>query len=176
MSETRKANYEGVFFLTFTVVGWIDVFTRECYCDVLIKNLSFCQLNKSIDIFAYVIMPNHLHIIARRNNGLLSDWIRDYKSYTAKQLLNIVESNLHESRKEWMMYMFSYFAKASKQNKAFMFWQKTSHPTEIFTASTMQQKIDYIHNNPLRAGIVTNAAYYKYSSLNPDNGIEILQA
>ena len=176
MSETRKANYEGVFFLTFTVVGWIDVFTRECYCEVLIKNLSFSQQHKNMDIFAYVIMPNNIHIIARRNNGLLSDWIRDYKSYTAKQLLQLVESNQKESRKEWMMYMFRYFAKASKQNKEFMFWQKTSHPTEIFTVNTMQQKIDYIHNNPLRAGIVTNTAYYKYSSLNLDNGINILPA
>jgi len=174
MSEKRKANYEGVFFLTFTVVGWIDVFTRECYCDILTQNLIFCQQHKNLDIFAFVIMPNHFHIIARRNDGLLSDWIRDYKSYTAKKLLELVETNQHESRKEWMIYMFRYFAKASKQNKEFMFWQKTSHPTEIFTANAMQQKIEYIHNNPLRAGIVTNAAFYKYSSLNPDNGIKII--
>jgi len=175
MSETRKANFEGVFFLTFTVVGWIDVFTRERYCDILVQNLSFCQQHKNIDIFAYVIMPNHMHILVRRNEGLLSDWIRDYKSYTAKQIIESIAANQQESRKEWMMYMFKYFANASKQNKEFMFWQKTNHPTEIFSASVMQQKVDHIHNNPLRSGIVTNAAYYKYSSLNQDNGITVLQ-
>lgn len=160
MSETRKANFEGVFLLTFTVVVWIDVFTREAYYDLLIKNLIFCQRNKSIEIFAYVIMPSHMHIIVRRNNGLVNDWIRDYKSFTAKELLNLVHDNPKESRKEWLLYMFKYYAKASKQNKEYMFWQKTNHPTENFTASVMQQKIEYIHNNPVRSGIVTNAAYY----------------
>ena len=119
-------------------------------------------------------MSNHIHIIVRRNDGLVSDWIRDYKSFTAKKILELIETNQHESRKEWLLYMFRYFAKASKQNKEFMFWQKTNHPTKIFTATAMQQKIDYIHNNSLRAGIVTNTAFYKYSSLNQDDGIKII--
>ena len=176
MSETRKANFDGVFFLTFTVIGWIDIFTREVYCDLLIKNLIYSQQHKSIEIFAYVIMPSHIHIIVRRNDGLVNDWIRDYKSYMAKEMLELIQNNQQESRKEWLLYMFKYFAKASKQNKEFMFWQKTNHPIEIFTSSVMQQKIDYIHNNPLHAGIVTNAAFYKYSSLNPENGIKIIHA
>jgi REP element-mobilizing transposase RayT len=141
MSETRKANYEGVFFLTFTTVGWIDVFTREAYADELMKNLAFCIEYKNLEIFAYVIMPNHMHIIVRRNNGLLSDWIRDYKSFTAKQIIELIENNQHESRKEWMLYLFKYFAKASKQNKEFMFWQKKATQPKYILQTLCNKKL-----------------------------------
>jgi REP element-mobilizing transposase RayT len=176
MSEKRKTNYEGVFFLTFTVEGWIDVFTREIYCEILTKNLIYCQQKKGIEIFAYVIMSNHMHIIVRRNGGFVDDWIRDYKSYTAKIILDSIQENINESRKKWLLYMIKFFANASAQNKEFKFWQKTNHPTEIYSADVMKQKIDYIHLNPVRAGLVTDASYYKYSSLNPDNGIKITEA
>jgi len=80
-------------------VGWIDVFTRKEYADIIVQNLEFCQKKKDLAIFAYVIMPSHIHLIVRRNEGLLSDWLRDFKSYTAKQIIKEIESGGFESRK-----------------------------------------------------------------------------
>ena len=66
MSELRKANTDHAYFLTFTVVGWIDVFTRRQYCEIILDSFKYCQLHKNLEIYAYVIMSNHVHLIARR--------------------------------------------------------------------------------------------------------------
>lgn len=165
MSELRKANIpSATYFITLTVVGWIDVFTRKEYADEIVKNLKFCQEKKDLEIFAYVIMPSHIHLVCRRNIGLLSELLRDFKSFTAKQLLKLIAENPQESRKEWLRYMFKFFANRHAQNSEFMFWQKTNHPTELFSADIIEQKVDYIHNNPVIAGIVTEPNFYQYSS------------
>jgi putative transposase len=165
MSETRKANIPfSTYFVTLTVVGWIDVFTRRDYTDEIIKNLKYCQEKKDLEIFAYVVMPSHIHLICRRNKGLLSDLLRDFKSYTAKQILKMIEANPQESRKEWLMYMFKFFANRYAQNAEFMFWQKTNYPIELYSPAVIQQKLDYIHNNPVVAGIVIEPNFYQYSS------------
>ncbi|MBS1568102.1 MAG: transposase, partial [Bacteroidetes bacterium] len=87
MSEIRKANVEGAtYFVTFTVVGWVDVFTRKELADELVRNIRYCQEHKGMELFAYVIMSNHVHFVLRRREGLLADLLRDFKSFTAKQL------------------------------------------------------------------------------------------
>ena len=85
MSELRKANFEGTFFVTLTTVGWIDIFTREPYCDLIIENLIFCQKNKSLEIYAYVIMPSHIHLIVNRREDTVNHWLRDFKSFNQKK-------------------------------------------------------------------------------------------
>ena len=165
MSEFRKANIpHATYFVTLTVVGWIDIFTRRDYTDEIIKNLKYCQENKDLEIFAYVVMPSHIHLVCRRNKGLLNDLLRDFKSYTAKEILKKVQLHPQESRREWLMYMFKFFANHHAQNAEYMFWQKTNFPIELYSPAIIQQKVDYIHNNPVEAGIVTEANYYQYSS------------
>jgi putative transposase len=114
-------------------------------------------------------------MIARQEEGKLNELIRDFKSFTAKEILKCISENKHESRREWMLYLFKYFAKDIKQNKEYMFWQKTNHPIELFSNSVIDQKIDYIHNNPVEAGIVTNAESYVYSSANILSEIKTLE-
>ncbi|AFM02683.1 transposase [Bernardetia litoralis DSM 6794] len=92
MSEYRKTYEGGLFFITLTVAGWIDVFTRKEYADILVESLEFCKKEKQLAIFAYVIMPSHIHLIVRRNEGLLSDWLRDFKSHTAKKIIKEIEN------------------------------------------------------------------------------------
>ena len=167
MSEYRKTYEGGLFFITLTVVGWIDVFTRKEYADIIVQNLEFCQKEKYLAIFAYVIMPSHIHLIVRRNEGLLSDWLRDFKSYTAKQIIKEIENGGFESRKEWLLHLFKYHAKFQAQNSKYMFWQKSNHPTDLFTEKAIKQKTDYIHQNPVAANLVTEESYYHYSSANP---------
>ncbi len=163
MSELRKANTEHPYFLTLTVVGWIDIFTRKIYCDEVIKNLNYCTAHKSMELAAYVIMPSHIHLIARNQDCNLPNIIRDFKSYTAKRILGLIESE-NESRREWLKYLFAFQAQHTKQNLKHMFWQKTNYATELSNPKIFNQKIDYIHENPVVAGLVTEAESWMYSS------------
>ena len=172
MSEKRKTIEGKLYYVTITVVGWIDVFTRKEYVYEIVKNLIYCQQNKGLEIYAYVIMSNHLHLIAKTNDGTLGELLRDFKSYTAKQIIKLVEDNQQESRQEWLMYMFNYFGKGKHQD--FQFWQHTNHPIELYNAEVIKQKINYIHNNPVKCGFVACPEHYLYSSANEFSEIKVL--
>ncbi|MEO8172796.1 MAG: transposase [Sediminibacterium sp.] len=174
MSELRKANYDAVFFVTLTVVSGVDVFTRRCYCDELVKNIQYCQKQKGLELYAYVIMTNHMHWIAGQKQGKLNDVLRDFKSYSAKQLLSQVYNDPKESRRDWMKIVFQYNAKFQKQNAENMFWQKTNYPLECYNQKLLWQKLNYIHENPVRAGLVSKAEDWWYSSANPRSPIKVL--
>lgn len=177
MSEIRKANVEeATYFFTITVVGWIDVFTRREYVDELISTIKFCQRNKGLEVFAYCLMPSHLHMIARRRTGLLADVLRDLKSYSAMRILKLVEELSNESRRDWLLHMFRFHAKYQPQNKEYMFWQKTSHPIELWTPEVFDQKMEYIHMNPVVAGIVSEPEHYLMSSAHPLGPLEMTEA
>ena len=169
MSEIRKANIEGAaYFITLTVEGWVDAFTRKELVEELVKNIQYCQQSKGLEVFAYVIMPSHVHMIVRRGGGLLSDLLRDFKAYTAKQLLSLIATHTSESRREWMLPFFQQQAIGKAQNKHFAFWRKDSHPIELWSGKVVEQKIRYIHQNPVEQGIVTEAHHYRLSSAHPD--------
>ena len=173
MSELRKANTTYPYFLTFTVVGWIDVFTRERYCETVLDSLQYCISKKGLLVYSYVIMPSHIHIIARHDDESLSGVIRDFKSFTATSILGSIENQSGESRKEWMLHLFRYHAKNQKQNAKYMFWQKTKHPIELNYPQIIDQKLDYIHYNPVEAGYVTEVSDWVYSSANPQQPLPL---
>jgi REP element-mobilizing transposase RayT len=155
----------GLYYLTFTVVDWIDVFTRKVYKDILIENLKYCIDNKGLFLFAYVLMSNHMHLIARTDcEKGLSSIIRDFKRHTARSFLKEIEENKQESRKEWMLEIFSNRGKNNIRNNAFQFWKHDSKPIELNTPKCIHQKLDYIHMNPVVAGIVEKPGDYLYSS------------
>ena len=169
MSEHLKANEESAcYFVTLTTVAWIDVFTRKEYVDILLDNLEHCRTHKGLEVFEYVVMPSHFHMIARRRDGLLSELLRDLKSFTAKRLLEGIAAHPGESRREWMLEIFRKAAAGSAQNSHLMFWQKTSHPEELFSQGFFDQKAEYIRNNPVEAGLVTNPEHYAWSSAHTD--------
>lgn len=173
MSELRKSNSDRSFFVTLTVAGWIDVFTRNEYCDEIIKNLEYCRQHKGLKVYAYCIMSSHIHLIIANDDERLPDILRDFKSYTAKRLLTMIANNPFESRREWLLYLFEFFGKNSAQNKEYQFWQKTNHPTELFTNTVFDQKMDYIHCNPVTALLVNDESSYVYSSANPDSPLKV---
>lgn len=176
MSEPRKANTDHAYFMTFTIVGWVDLFTRQACCEIIADSLKYCQENKELEIYEYVIMPSHMHMIARRTAGQMSDFIRDFKSFTAKRIIEFVESDCRESRKDWLLHLFRYHAKFKKQNKEFSVWQKSSYPVELLTNYIFDQKVNYIHMNPVTAGIVTEPQSYVYSSANPESPVKCITA
>jgi len=173
---SRTANLPGeVYFFTVTVVGWIDVFTKQEYCEMVVKNLKFCQENKNLEIYEYVIMPNHLHLIARAVDRPLSDVIRDFKTYTSKELFKMIKENIHDSRREWMIPIFVKHGQKNSKNKNQQFWQNMNSPILIYDQRIYDQKADYIHNNPVKAGIVTDPVYYYYCSACPVNPLSLCE-
>ena len=104
MSEKYKTYSGGIFFITLSVVGWIDIFTRREYADELVDNLNYCSEHKGMKIYSYCIMPSHLHMICSADQLKLSDILRDFKSYSAKRIITLIENNPIESRKEWLLY------------------------------------------------------------------------
>jgi REP element-mobilizing transposase RayT len=149
MSEIRKANTDHPYFITMTVVGWIDVFTKKDLCDILVKSLQYCQKEKNLKILEYVIMSSHIHLIAQSLASQLAGILRDFKSFTSKEIIKFIAANSQESRKEWLLHMFEYDAKFKNQNSRYMFWQKTNYPIELSNPKIYDQKRDYIISNPV---------------------------
>ena len=175
MSEQRKTTPDDLYFVTLTVVGWIDLFSRENYKKILVENLKHCQVKENLDIYAYVIMTNHLHLVCSRGDNDLKELLGRFKSYTSKLFLKEIETNIKESRKDWLLKMFRQFAKENKQNGTYHFREYTDHPIALYSNSVIMQKINYIHKNPVRAGLVTEADYYKYSSACFDSPLKVLE-
>lgn len=150
-------------FLTFSIMGWIDIFTRQRYRDIIIDSFQFCRENKGLLIGSYVIMSNHIHTIWTATKTNLSDIVRDFKTFTSKEISASVE-NEPESRREWLLYMFNFFAKGTSTNDMYKVWTGNNHPEEIHSESFLRTKMNYIHENPVRAGLVRKASDYLYSS------------
>lgn len=150
-------------YITATIVDWIDIFTRQTYRDSVIESLDYCIKNKGMILYGYVIMSNHIHLIIQSEDGKLSDLIRDFKKFTAKNILDKIQA-VPESRKEWMLERFKLAAEKHTRNKNHQFWQYGNHAEEIYSNKFMWSKLDYIHLNPVRAGLVEKALHYIYSS------------
>lgn len=152
------------YYLTLTVTGWVDVFSRKNHRDILIDSLQFCVKYKGLNIYAYCIMTNHLHLIANTDEPyLLSDVLRDFKKYTANRILDQIQEE-PESRREWMMNLFSFAGKTSKRHESYKFWKGGNHAIELQNAKFTWDKVMYIHNNPVEAGFVNHPSDWRYSS------------
>lgn len=151
-------------FITFAVVEWVDVFTRQCYRDILLDSVRFCQKEKGLVLHAWCIMSNHLHIVASAGNENLSDVLRDFKKFTSKEIIKAIINNKQESRKDWMLKIFKEQGEKNSRNKDFQFWRQDNQPIELYSAAFVFQKINYIHQNPVEAGIVERPEHYLYSS------------
>jgi len=165
MNGHKIVNQNHIHFVTPTIVGWCDVFSRKVYKDIIVDSLKFCQKNKGLIIYGYVIMTNHIHMVISARDGFsLSDIIRDFKRHTSKKIINEILTNPKESRQEWMLRLFKYYAKYNKNNKIYQIWKRDNHPVELVKKDWMWQKINYIHQNPVRAGITLKGEDYLYSS------------
>lgn len=154
----------GLHYLTFQVVDWVDIFTRKIYRDIVIESLIYCQQKKELQIFGFVIMSNHIHLILNSISGKLSDTVRDIKKFTSSEIIKEVINNPQESRKEWMLNRFSFKAQQHSRNEKYQFWTHENHSIFLYSPKFTQEKLDYIHDNPVRAGIVEKPEDYLYSS------------
>lgn len=166
MSRSYKThNLDSLYFVSFATVGWIDVFTRREYKDMLVESLNYCQQQKGLELYGWCIMSNHVHLIARSAEGTsLSDTLRDFKKYTSSRIIKAIQDNLQESRKEWMLSIFKQAGAYNSNNKNYQFWRQDNKPIEIYSADVIQQKLNYVHNNPVVEGLVERPEDYLYSS------------
>lgn len=166
MSRKYKPGHDGMaHFVTFSVVNWIDALTRIEYRDIIVESLQYCCANKGLVLHAWVILSNHIHlVISTTGVQKISFVIRDLKKFTSKKIVMAIESHPRESRKEWMLWMFDRAGKKNSNNKDFQFWQQDYHPIELSTPAILRQKMNYLHENPVKAGIVFEPQDYVYSS------------
>ncbi|MDO8825006.1 MAG: hypothetical protein Q7V21_00200 [Methylophaga sp.] len=144
-------------FMTLTVLNWIPVFTRPDTVNILFDSFRF-MMNEGMNIYAYVILENHLHLIAQSKQ--LDKDIARFKSFTARRLISYLQANrIHTILKE-----LDSHKKAHKNDRAHQFWQEGVHPELIQGEAMMRQKIDYIHHNPVKRGYVDEAIHWRYSS------------
>jgi REP-associated tyrosine transposase len=163
-SKYKFHNPEGLYFVTLTVVDWIDVFSRQIHRDILVDSLIYSIVHKGLIIHAWVIMSNHVHlIISAQSNYNISDIMRDMKKFTAKKIISEIRS-IKESRKVWMVDIFKKHVSKNSNNKTYQFWQQDNHPITLDNNHMIDQILNYLHNNPVAAGIVEFAEQYIYSS------------
>lgn len=154
-----------LYFTTSTVIDWIDLFTRPIYKRIVVDSLRYCQENKGLELYAWVLMSNHIHFIAGINgDNSISDILRDFKKYTSKQLVKAIQENQQESRKEWLIDRLSFRAANDRRITNFKLWQDGSYIETISTYNFYEQKLNYIHMNPVRQEITEQPEEYLYSS------------
>jgi putative transposase len=144
-------------FVTSTIVEWLPIFTSPACCDILVNSLRHCREHKMLKIYAWVILDNHFHAILAAPD--LSAVLRDLKSFTAYEILK----QLAEERRDWLLDRL-HFRHASHKPTEYQVWQEGSHPQVIADDAMMLQKLEYLHNNPVKRGWVTAPEHWRYSS------------
>jgi len=157
-SSYKILDNKALYFVTSTIVEWIPIFTSENYFKILADVVTFSQNEKSLKVFAYVIMDNHFHMVLQHDN--LTNIMKSIKSYTAKKILEQLETD----RKNWVLNQLKYYKLKHKIESKFQVWQESFHPEQILTEKMLMQKINYIHYNPVKRGYVIKPEDWKYSS------------
>ncbi len=150
-------------FITLTIIDWVDLLTRKRYTKVLDESLNYCIEEKGLIVHAYVYMSNHIHLIVSSKSNDLSKIVQSFKRYTTKQFILLINES-GESRKEWLLNKFSFAADRIKRNKNYKIWKDGFHPVLLDTNEKIAQRVNYIHKNPVEAGICFHQSDYVNSS------------
>ena len=157
-SRYKIFNDEALYFVTSTTIEWVSIFTNEKYYNILIEAIKFYQTKSKLEIFAYVILPNHFHLILRSKE--LINIMKLIKMYSAKEIIK----QLTEDRKNQILELLRLSKKNYKTQSNYQVWQEGYKPKEILSDKMLRQKIDYIHYNPVKKGLVSEPIDWKYSS------------
>jgi len=160
----RITSKEEYYFVTFTVVKWINIFVKQLHRDIIVDSIKFCQRHKGLKVGAWVLMTNHLHlIIASDGKRPLSDTIRDMKRHTSSRIKKYLFQN-HYNNQDWVYPILRESGLTNNRNKMFQLWQQHNHPIELSDQFMFDQRINYIHENPVKKGLVRNPEDWVYSS------------
>lgn len=160
MERYRIHSESALYFVTYTVVDWLPVFVSEDACRIVTESLDFCHHNKGLRVNAYVIMPTHLHAIVfdqEFDTDRLQASLADFRKFTGRSLSDFCGQLLPRCFAETLRDQ----AINDRQRR---FWQPSRHPEAIETERFWKQKVDYLHENPCRKGLVTRADHWRFSS------------
>ncbi|WP_320111460.1 REP-associated tyrosine transposase [Draconibacterium orientale] len=166
MSRNYKFyNPDGVYFVSFAVVDWLDVFIRNEYKKIVVDSLRYCQKEKAMEIFAWCIMSSHIHLVFRSSGEQKPELLLgDFKRFTSKAIVQAITDNPQESRKKLLLQHFQKAGSKSSNVSNYQFWRHDNNPVELWSAKVIDEKIDYIHYNPVEEGLVFRPEDYLYSS------------
>jgi len=161
MKHMIHTNEEYIYFITSTIVEWIPLFISHRYCDIIIEGLRYCRHHKGLRLHAYVIMPNHIHLIASTEPIIrLAAIIRDFKRYTSRAITR----QLQDDGRRYLLRLLHDQSRTSRDNGDFKVWRNGYYPIGIRSDWFFRQKLDYIHLNPVRKGFVRRPEDWQYSS------------
>jgi putative transposase len=146
------------YFITATVVNWLPVFTNLACCDIIVRALTFCREHKGLRIYAWVILDNHFHAILAGPD--LPGTIASVKKFTAREIL----AQLKTEGRDWLLNQLEYFRAPHKATSQHQVWQEGVHPQAVPSDEIMRQKLEYLHNNPVKRGLVASPEHWRYSS------------
>jgi len=152
---------ERFYFVTTTVVKFTPIFTNYNFCDILISNIKHYKEKYKFTVLCFVIMPSHFHwiLIVNPKFGTISDIMRDIKKFTAWQIFDTFKENESDT----LLKIFEESANGLK-DQARKLWIPRFDDEVIRNQQMFWAKLNYIHNNPVKAGLVSRAEDYKYSS------------
>lgn len=165
---------DALYYITPTVIRWMDVFTRVSYKSVIVDSLNYCIRKKGLRVHAWCLMSSHLHLISSAKEGYrLSDILRDFKKHTANETIQLIKEG-PESRRELFLNTFEEEGLGDKRITRYKFWKPDNHAIEMMPWENhmIDQKLHYIHWNPVEAGLVQNPEDYLYSSARDYAGIK----
>jgi putative transposase len=160
MTRTRYKIYENPYpyFVTCTCVGWQPIFTQPQLVQIVLDSWQFLQEHSRITLLGYVILENHLHSIVKSDD--LTKELGDFKSYTARKIIDWFRDRGAQST----LQQLAFYRAHHKPDREYQLWQEGSHPEMIQSDEMMWQKLEYIHNNPVRRGYVDDPLHWRYSS------------
>jgi putative transposase len=126
--------------------------------DIVMDSWRFLQKEGRLKLYGYVILENHLHLIASAPD--LGKEIGDFKSFTARRIIDL----LIERNVEVLLQQLHFWKNHHKIDRDFQLWQEGSHPQQILSDEMMVQKLEYAHMNPVKRGFVDEAEHWRYSS------------
>ena len=168
MGRSRYKIYEQSYphFITCTILHWIPIFTNKDSVDILINSFKYLQESDKLKIYSFVILENHLHLVASSDD--IAKTMKKFKSFTAKKLLEL----LKKRNIKIILEQLAFYKKAHKNHTEYQIWQEGFQPKLIQTEKMMIEKIQYIHNNPVKRGYVDEAHHWRYSSARDYLGID----
>ena len=147
-----------IFLFTATINGWRHLLQNDQYKKIILDSLNWLSGNGKLDVFTFVIMPNHIHLIWRANALNGKETVQgSFLKYTAHEFRKLL---LKEDRQELQKYA------VPATNKQYEFWQRDSLAVHLYTQDVAYQKLEYIHLNPLAEhwNLVTDPCDYYYST------------
>ncbi|NUO10371.1 MAG: transposase [Candidatus Brocadia sp.] len=157
-SRYKIIQKEGIYFVTSTVVEWIPIFTTQKYFDIIIQSLKFCKDYKGLKLYAFVILDNHFHLVVSAPE--LSNTLTSLKKFTAKEII----TQLGQDNRHRLLIQLAFYKKRYKTKSDYQVWQEGVHPELIMNNEMLFQKIEYIHYNPVKRGLVDMPEHWRYSS------------